>query len=161
MKEKQSKIYCCRCNQYKVSSKFDLDGLLESKCNDCKDKKLTKKQKKDDNPGIYKIKNKVTGKVYIGQTSHLQKRKANYFGKLPGYINKELKEDMKLYGKDKFSFTVLKVMPNSSQQDRLYMEMIFKQKEKAELYNVLEGIESKQAYQQWREEQLNDTKLQS
>lgn len=155
MKEKQKKIYCCKCNQYKIESKFDLDGLLMSNCNDCKNKKLTKKQKKVDNSGIYKVKNKVTGKVYIDQTSQLQKRKAHYFGKLSGYINKELKADMLKYGKENFSFTILKVMPNSSQQDRLNMEFVFKQKEKAEMYNVLEGLETKEAYLQWKDNKTN------
>lgn len=156
MKEKQKKIYCKRCNQYKSENKFDLDGLLMSNCNDCKNRNLSKKQKKEDNPGVYKIKNKVTGKVYIGQSSQLQKRKAQYFGKLSGYINKELKADMEFYGKDKFSFTVLKVMPNSSQQDRLNMEYIFKQKEKAELYNVLPGMETEAEYQLWKGNQSDN-----
>lgn len=155
MKEKQRKIYCKRCKNHKLESKFDLEGLLEQRCIDCT--KPTKKSKKEiskqDNAGVYRIKNKVTGKVYIGQTSHLQKRKSNYFGKCPGYINKELKEDMLLYGKEKFSFSVLKVMPNSTLEERLNMEFFFKQKEKAELYNVLPGIESREDYLKWKEEQ--------
>lgn len=147
------KIHCKKCNKSKDTDKFTLEGILDSTCIDCKKptKKLKTKLKKQDNPGIYKVKNKVTGKVYIGQTSHLQKRKSNYFGKYPGYINRELKEDMDLYGKDKFSFTILKVMPLSTQEERLNMEFFFKQKEKAELYNILPGIESKEAYLAWKD----------
>lgn len=60
--------------------------------------------------GIYKIENTVTGEVYIGQSRDIQKRwaahKSNYLAK--SKVRKyPLYRDMRRYGIDKFTFTVL------------------------------------------------------
>ena len=66
--------------------------------------------------GIYKITNTVTGKFYIGSSKNIKSRWADH--KKPSvwkkYPNKQLYQDMKKYGKDKFEFDILcEVEPGS------------------------------------------------
>ena len=150
------KIFCKTCKTNIKENNFSLEGLTQSVCNSCltSNKKFTKRRVKEGNPGIYRVTNKITKKVYIGQSSNLQKRKSHYFGNNPGYVNKQLKADMLLLGIENFSFFVIQVMPDSTELERLSAEAFHKAKYQPEqLYNVLPGIETKEEYQKWKLEQ--------
>lgn len=101
-------------------------------------------------PGIYKITNTKLKKYYIGQSSDLHNRCANY-KLLKGYINFQLKEDLKTYKPKYFTFEVLEYLPDSTEELRLEREAYYKSLyDFKQLYNVLPGIESKEAYQAWK-----------
>lgn len=59
--------------------------------------------------GIYQIRNKVNGKLYIGKASNLYRRKYQHFGELNSnkHKNKYLQSSFKKYGADNFVFEVL------------------------------------------------------
>lgn len=56
--------------------------------------------------GIYKITNKVNGKVYIGQSKNLENRKLEHFYNMK-QRNQALYTAMRKYGIENFEFTVL------------------------------------------------------
>ena len=61
--------------------------------------------------GIYKIENLVNGKVYVGQTIDLHKRKLEHFAILrrDGHCNMHLQSAFNKYGEDNFKFSVLEI----------------------------------------------------
>jgi hypothetical protein len=63
--------------------------------------------------GIYEITNLITGDNYIGQSTHLTKRKHEHFSQTKEnyYSNQKLFEAMNLYSQDVFSFTVIESLP--------------------------------------------------
>ena len=68
--------------------------------------------------GIYKIENKINGKLYIGQSINIEERWKNH--KTHYKINDEpLYNEMKLYGIEKA--VVIKTLQDSSQYMRIYM----------------------------------------
>lgn len=59
--------------------------------------------------GIYKITNQISGKVYIGQSIDIERRWRHHRGSYAITDNRnELYQDMIIYGKDNFSFEVIK-----------------------------------------------------
>lgn len=57
--------------------------------------------------GIYKITNTINGKIYIGQSTNIDIRKQHYFNRHKIH-NEHLQNSFKKYGKDKFTFEVVK-----------------------------------------------------
>lgn len=55
---------------------------------------------------IYKIINNINGKVYVGQTINIVKRKNAHYNQLKNkkHHNKALQKDFLLYGENNFSF---------------------------------------------------------
>lgn len=55
---------------------------------------------------IYKIINNINGKVYVGQTININRRKNAHYNQLKNkkHHNKVLQKDFLLYGEDNFSF---------------------------------------------------------
>lgn len=106
-------------------------------------------------PGIYKITCKVTNKYYIGQSSNLKKRIEGYKNGT-GYINLSLKEDITKYGLKSFIFEVIEELLDSTEEVRLEREAYYKSLyELKQLYNVLPGIESKEAYLAWKDSKID------
>ena len=61
--------------------------------------------------GIYQIKNKINGKVYIGYSKHLSKRKGEHLAALRAnkHYNKHLQSSFNQYGELAFEFSVLEL----------------------------------------------------
>ncbi len=59
--------------------------------------------------GVYKITNKINGKVYIGSTNHIHRRRTQNFNRLKNGIHNsfKLQKDYDLYGLDAFEFDVI------------------------------------------------------
>jgi hypothetical protein len=59
--------------------------------------------------GVYQIKNKVNGKLFIGSSLDLNGawNKCNFFLRMGGHPNKELEQDWKAFGGDAFSFEII------------------------------------------------------
>lgn len=90
--------------------------------------------------GIYAIKNKINGKLYIGQSINMEQRKIHHFGKSS---NPRLHHDMKTLGKENFEFEVLEVVQDGfSLVEReqyyldLYADRLYNRKEKAKVSAV-------------------------
>jgi len=64
-------------------------------------------------PGIYKIKNLVNGKFYIGSTCNLKRRKGNHFAELGRnkHRNIKLQNAWNKYGESAFQFEVISTCP--------------------------------------------------
>ncbi len=60
--------------------------------------------------GIYGIRNKVTGKIYVGKATYLYERLQCHRSELERrkHINKYLQEDWLKYGKNSFEFILIK-----------------------------------------------------
>ena len=60
------------------------------------------------NSGIYKIVNKIDGKIYVGQSIHLEKRKNEHFKELINnkHQNQHLQYAFNKYGINNFDFIV-------------------------------------------------------
>lgn len=60
--------------------------------------------------GIYMIENQVNGKIYIGQTSDLERRKKEHLNKLKNktHHNLHLQNSFNKYGEDNFVFKIIK-----------------------------------------------------
>lgn len=57
--------------------------------------------------GVYKITNLVTGDFYIGASSDIKRRKSQHFtNKISGHT-KRFDDDIRRYGRDAFSFSIL------------------------------------------------------
>lgn len=65
--------------------------------------------------GVYKIVNTITGKVYIGSSSNLEKREYAHFYYLErnNHANKHLQSAYLKYGKESFIFRVIMNCPVS------------------------------------------------
>lgn len=87
--------------------------------------------------GIYAIRNKVNGKVYIGQSHNIQKRFRQHLDALEKGIHhsKKLQEDFDEFGADKFALEVLELC-RSDQLDQKEMEWIAKFDALRNGYNV-------------------------
>jgi len=78
----------------------------------------------DNNCGIYCIQNKVNGKLYVGQSINLKRRKTKHFSELKKncHINKHLQRAYNKYGKENFKFKVLLLC---EEDDLTYYENFF------------------------------------
>lgn len=65
------------------------------------------------NSGIYQIRNKINGKVYIGLSTRLDKREKEHFSALQkgNHYNGHLQKSYNQYGKNAFEFSVLEHCP--------------------------------------------------
>ncbi len=65
--------------------------------------------------GIYKIENKVNGKVYVGSSVNINKRFSNHSWKLRGnkHINPHLQNAWNKYGEESFSFDIIEEIDSS------------------------------------------------
>ena len=66
--------------------------------------------------GIYEIRNKINGKVYIGSAIRFSERKSRHWAMLRGgyHYNKHLQSAWNKYGEDSFEFNVLLLCDRSS-----------------------------------------------
>ena len=75
------------------------------------DKKELKRQYKESLPpmGIFQFKNNESGKIFVGSSPNLpgKKNSIEFQLKMGSHMNKELQEDYKLLGPDKFIFEIL------------------------------------------------------
>ena len=92
--------------------------------------------------GIYGIKNKVTNKIYVGQTTinFGDRRDCHYACLRGGYgVNSSLQDDWNVFGEDSFEFVVLYECVDGEGKedvDRLEQEYIKQYKEQGLAYNV-------------------------
>jgi hypothetical protein len=87
-------------------------------------------------PGVYMIKNKLTGDCYIGQSTQPYRRRGNHFSlkkKEVKYKIKALHEAMLKYGKEVFVFGVIE---HCSEEELLQKEKYYIQEYKPQ-YNIL------------------------
>ena len=82
--------------------------------------------------GIYRILNKTNGKVYIGQSKNLQRRMTDYTS--CSSHSKQLNEDIKKFGLDNFSFTLIEKC-TEEELDKKETEYILKYKSNVYGYN--------------------------
>lgn len=75
--------------------------------------KEIKRFTKENNCGIYQIKNKVNGKIYVGSSKTLDRRKTQHFSDLKNqkHSNKYLQCSYNKYGKGNFIFEVIEFCP--------------------------------------------------
>jgi len=92
--------------------------------------------------GVYAIKNKVTGKIYIGETLQLQRREVEwrmYITKLnTDHSRKLLGEDVQKYGIEAFEMFILEKVENPTKEllkkrERFYVKLF---KKIGEVYNT-------------------------
>ena len=96
-------------------------------------RKINNKYTLKDKTYIYSITNKITGKVYVGQTKNLKTRMSRHFTtKNYKKLNNSLYEDIKKYGKDNFVNKILQVVNNkeANKYERKFIE------ESTNTYNV-------------------------
>ena len=114
--------------------------------------------------GIYKITNSLNGKMYIGQTIDMGKRKKEHFKSLSSgiHFNKYLQNAFDKYGSDAFSFDVIEVCDVSALNEKEY-NYIAKNKTMNRLYgyNLRSGgdkeylsIESRKKISDTRKERI-------
>ena len=95
--------------------------------------------------GIYKIENKINGKVYIGQSKDINKRWIEHKSNLNNnrHPNKKLQNAWNSYGKDNFDFTVLEECDNNIINDREIYWISYYDSSNRELgYNLSTGGEA-------------------
>lgn len=76
--------------------------------------------------GVYEIRCKENGRVYIGQSGHVYNRICGHKAKLRSgvHVNRELLDDYSKYGESCFAFTVLQVFEASYDAKRAENELI-------------------------------------
>lgn len=74
--------------------------------------KMAYKQQEPSPMGVYQVKNKINGRIFIGSSRNLSGTANSYFGKLQfdSHHNKNLQEDLRLHGSDAFSFEILETL---------------------------------------------------
>lgn len=90
--------------------------------------------------GIYRIRNRVNGKHYIGSSVRLKNRKLEHFHKLKAntHENKYLQNSFNKYGESNFSFEVMEYIEDVNsliQVEQLYLDIFYDNKNKC--YNIL------------------------
>src|SRR4051794_34883958 len=79
--------------------------------------------------GLYAIRNKVTGKYYVGETLYLRKREIQHFSNLKTnkHENDYLQKSYNKYGKDAFEFIILEAdnsftLEELNEKEKYYIE---------------------------------------
>ena len=85
--------------------------------------------------GIYIIRNKTNGNIYIGSTSNFSKRKNRHFRYLQKNIheNRHLQNAFNKYGEDAFEFVIVKHTTNLLEEEQKLLNEYFG---KPECYNI-------------------------
>lgn len=102
--------------------------------------------------GVYQIRNKVNGKIYVERSKNLEgTRKSREFELRMGTIvfNRELQRDLKEYGAESFEFSILEILKGHApgdNVDRLLLELKLRWQEKLSPfdergYNSLKGFQ--------------------
>ena len=89
---------------------------------------LNKKNIKSVPPGVYMIKNKLTGDSYIGESVQPYQRRIQHFCKSPkikSYSNQALQEAMEAYGREAFVFGIIEHCTEEelSQKELQYIQL--------------------------------------
>ena len=98
--------------------------------------------------GLYAIRNKVTGKYYVGETLYLRKREIQHFSNLKTnkHENDYLQKSYNKYGKDAFEFIILEAdnsftLEELNEKEKYYIEYFDSDKNG---YNLTVGGEGTQ-----------------
>lgn len=77
-----------------------------------KEIKMAYKQQKPCPMGVYKIKNEINGRIFVGTSRNLSGTSNSYLAKLEfdSHHNKNLHEDLHLHGPDAFSFEIVEIL---------------------------------------------------
>jgi len=139
-------ITCRRCGEEKVDSDYHFDYSKKSGigtiCKPCHTGARATSVKRQPS-GIYTIKNKKNGRIYIGQAIHLARRWADHRRGLQkgNHNNKVLQADYDLHGLEGFHYEVIENMGRGQKRSVLLlreMEKILEyHSQGAELYNLL------------------------
>lgn len=112
--------------------------------------------------GIYCIKNKVNGKLYIGQSVDYLERKRHHFYSLRNQrcYNEYLQLDWDLYGENNFEFIILKrcEIDELDKYEQKYISL-YKSYERDKGYNIeLGGVKDVVHSDEWRKRMANGVK---
>jgi len=88
-------------------------------CKVCKkelDDEYRRKKKLNAKMGVYKLVNKINEKMYVGSTTDLEKREKDHFRDLKANIhrNHKLQEGYDEFGKDAFTFIIIKIIEDEN-----------------------------------------------
>jgi len=92
--------------------------------------------------GVYKIFNKINGKVYIGMSTDLRLRLKTHYHKLRSnqHVNKHLQNSVNKFGIENFSFTLIEMFQDPCDKELLTAEskyqLLFKSLDKNYGYNI-------------------------
>lgn len=105
-----------------------------------------------DKCGIYLIRNKINGKVYIGQSINIERRIGDHFSRRSGT---DLHKDIQQYGKDNFEIEVLEEckVEDLNKRERFYIEKYESFGEKG--YNLNTGGNSNPNFTEERKQNIS------
>jgi len=88
---------------------------------------------------IYKVKNKISGKVYIGQTIHTLETRQNAHLKMVEVGKSKFYKALKSYGVDNFDWDVIDTATTKDELNKKEIQYILKYNSIEEGYNMVEG----------------------
>lgn len=97
---------------------------------------------------VYKIVNKKNGKFYIGSTEDQQKRLRVHLDVIGNITNQknELHNDIKKYGKENFTITIIEETDDKIEASRLESKLIREHKEDEMCYNISQGASGRRVF---------------
>jgi hypothetical protein len=126
---------CARCGKTKPVSEFNKnrthkDGL-RCECRSCHKKRYHNVEKKEkykqkwrnkQPAAVYKIENKITNKIYIGQTTVITGRITEHKSRMRRgkHANSFIQVDYNKYGLDSFEFSVIQEYPCDTSREILF-----------------------------------------
>jgi len=89
--------------------------------------------------GIYKITNKVNGKVYIGESNNIYKRWQEHIDELNNnkHHSHKLQSDWNKYGEENFTFEILEELQKLDKAYKTTMQLIYIEDKYIKQYNAL------------------------
>ena len=134
---------------WEIFQEFNEEGVILS--NSLSPLSLKKRLYVKEPAGIYEIRNKKTGSVYIGQTNNVTKRWAQHRSYLNRnvHLNNRLQNDWNKYGWWEFDFSVLEMYDPKTENLKEHLKKregdlvrkklaeLYNKKNKAKLYNRL------------------------
>jgi len=94
--------------------------------------------------GIYKITNLINGKVYIGQSSNIERRFREHKS---NSTSEHLRASIQLYGIDNFDFSILEITDIDDLDDReRYWIQYYSSNDPEHGYNSTDGGESRRGW---------------